>query len=389
MAKVAKMSSVPDLPFEEAVKIDVSYLKMDTKNPRLLNADDNWTDEEIIRELYVSEDLSELLQSISANGYINIEPLIVCLDEADGKYVVLEGNRRLAAIRLFRESDLVAKINSTATGAKISLPTIDGKVIKTLSEISVYRVNDRLDAREYIGFKHINGPAKWESYAKAKYAADWYASSQDISLESIAAKIGDRHDTIKRMVMAIYVLEQAREHELFDLSDITARRFNFSHLYTALGRAAYRKHLGIDKSFSKIDPVPNLVPDANLKNLEEILVWIYGSEQLDRDPIISTQNPDIKILAEVLDSPEALHILRAKRPLYEAHRGSVSSNQTLSEALIDARDNLGTASVNLHGYDGQDGSLLSIAENILEAADAIVNKMRKAREEAAGGDRDR
>lgn len=388
MAEVAKTSSVPDLPLEEAVKIDVSYLKMDTKNPRLLNADDNWTDEDIIRELYASEDLGELLQSIAANGYINIEPLIVCLDKVGGKYVVLEGNRRLAAIRLFRESDLVTKINSMGGGTKISPPKINDKVAKTLSEISVYRVNDRLDAREYIGFKHINGPAKWESYAKAKYAADWYASNQDISLESIAAKIGDRHDTIKRMVMAIYVLEQAKDHELFDLSDVTARRFNFSHLYTALGRAAYRKHLGIDRPFSKIDPAPNLVPNDNLKNLQEILVWLYGSEQLELDPIIRTQNPDIKTLAEVLDSPEALHILRAKRILHEAHKGSVPSNQTFSEALIHARDNLGTASVNLHGYDGRDGSLLSIAENIHEAADSIVNKMRRARKEATGGDRD-
>jgi len=55
-----------------------------------------------------------------------------------------------------------------------------------------------------------------------------------VTLEEISGKIGDRHDTIKRMVAAIYVLEQAEREGIFSLSDRKIAKFNFSHLYTAL-----------------------------------------------------------------------------------------------------------------------------------------------------------
>ena len=100
---------------------------------------------------------------------------------------------------------------------------MDDVVRASLEEVSVYRVRDRESARAFIGFKHINGPAKWDAYAKAKFAAEWYRAGQvdGVGLEEIAAAIGDRHDTVKRMVSAIYVLEQARENELFDIEDRT------------------------------------------------------------------------------------------------------------------------------------------------------------------------
>ena len=82
-------------------------------------------------------------------------------------------------------------------------------------KFSVYYVGDREDARSFLGFKHINGPAKWDAYAKARFAAEWYDTSRGTSLSEIAKAIGDRHDTIKRMVSAIFVLDQAQQNNLF------------------------------------------------------------------------------------------------------------------------------------------------------------------------------
>ena len=192
------MASITTVPVERLV--------LDHCNPRLMSVDSDTTDEEIIAQLYRAEDLGELLQSIAANGYLDIEPLIVL--EQDRGLIVLEGNRRLAAIRLFREPDLVVRV-SERQRFRIRLPGITDKYRATLDRVSVYRVASREDARSFIGFKHINGAAKWESYAKARFAADWYRNG-GISLADIADRIGDKHDTIKRMVNAIYVLEQAQ-----------------------------------------------------------------------------------------------------------------------------------------------------------------------------------
>ena len=193
------------VPLTSVAKVSVERLKLDGLNPRLFAIGDEPSDIDIISELYRSEDLNELLQSIAANGYLDIEPLIVL--EEHGYLTVLEGNRRLAAIRLFETPALVNQILER-TRVRITVPTLPERLRDTIREVSVYRVNSRKDARSFIGFKHINGAAKWGSYAKARFAANWHRSGE-VTLEEIAAQIGDNHDTIKRMVNGIYVLEQA------------------------------------------------------------------------------------------------------------------------------------------------------------------------------------
>ena len=369
---------------DETMDVDVRRLALDVKNPRLLRADGSEGDEYIIADLYKAEDLRELLQSISTNGYMNIEPLVVVLDEDAEKLVVLEGNRRLAAIFLLLDDKLVERTEKVG-GVSIDMPVVDGNVKKSLQSISVFRVKSREDARDYIGFKHINGPAKWNSYAKARFAALWHRE-EGISLKEIARRIGDRHDTVRRMATAIYVLEQAKREGVYDISDRSFERFNFSHLYTALSRSDYMEYLGIGKSWTGIEPGSNLIPKDKLERLGNVLVWIFGSKQKDQEPIVRTQNPDIKRLGEVLCSNEGRHILQAGGDLDEAHKGTVSSEMTLSTALINARKNLGLAATSLTGYDGRDDSLLHIAQNVSQAAKAVYAQMKKASRDAEDDD---
>ena len=198
------------MEFETITKVAVAQLRLDRLNPRLIGEDDRASDEAIVARLYRAADLDELLQSITANGYMDIEPLVVMDDpEArNGELIVLEGNRRLAALRLLREPDLARSI-AASEGLRISIPPIADPLRATLDEVSVYPVANRERARSFIGFKHINGPAKWDAYAKARFAAEWYKAerSEGVDLAVIARAIGDKHDTIKRMVSAIYVLD--------------------------------------------------------------------------------------------------------------------------------------------------------------------------------------
>lgn len=373
-----------DVPLEDTTKVNVDWLKLDRDNPRLVGVSARTTEDGVIAQLYRGEDLGELLQSIAANGYLDIEPLIVLLDPTDQKLTVLEGNRRLAAIRLFREPALVDVI-ARNDRLRIVVPNIESTVLATLNEVSVYRVPNRDAARSFIGFKHINGAAKWESYAKGKFAAEWYRSG-NVSLEDISEKIGDKHDTIKRMVAAIYVLEQAERKDVFSLDDRKVTKFNFSHLYTALSRTTYRAYLGLEAAWAKYDPQPDPVPADKLDRLREVLVWIYGSKEDSKEPVVQSQNPDIKYLGEALASAEGLHILRAGGTLAEAHASTRPANETFSAALLQARSILREAANNLRGYDGGDQSLLNIAEDVSETAQAIHDRMKKKYKDAIGND---
>ena len=370
------------MEFKKPEKVAVERLRLDRRNPRLVGEGENASQKEMIARLYLSDDLEELLQSISANGYMDIEPLIVMPADpqsSGGKLIVLEGNRRLAALRLLREPDLVSKIKKSE-GFSIRVPTIDEKVRDTLNMVSVCHVDSREAARSFIGFKHINGPAKWDAYAKAQFAAEWYKSGRDngVDLESIAKAIGDRHSTIKRMVFAIYILDQAKKEDLFDIEDrYTPTKLNFSHLYTALARSEYMKYLGLDTKWARHDPEPNQVAPEKSQELQNVLIWIYGSKKDDKEPVIKSQNPDIKRLGTVLAHAEGRHVLEATYNLNAAYASTESVDTRFIEALIKARENIQAAAGLLRAYDGQDQSLLDIADDIKEVAETVHGRMRR------------
>ena len=369
----------------ETMDIDVSRLRLDCKNPRLVDSDGSMTEEQIIAGLYNTEALDELLYSMATNGYMNIEPLVVCLEDSDKRFVVIEGNRRLAAIMLLQDKKLSEKVEAAGC-PKINIPNIDKKNLDSLSRVSVHHVKAREDAREFIGFKHINGPAKWDSYAKAKFAAEWHETKK-LSLDDIASKIGDRHDTVKRMVTAIYILKQAEKEEIYFISDRANEKFNFSHFYTAISRSDYMKYLGIGKSWAGVKPNHKLVPEDKLECLGFVLVWMFGSKEKGKKPLVRTQNPDIKRLGEVLDNKNALRILQSEENLDEAHMGTKTSEDNLYDSLRNAQRHLAIAATNLDGYDGKDSGLLRMAKNVANAAKAIVGQLKGLRRDT-GKDKD-
>ena len=375
---------------ETTTRVPVERLHLDRENPRLVDGPAAAADEAIIARLYRSAELDELLQSISANGYLDIEPLVVMavpvaapvkrVAEGD-EFVVLEGNRRLATLRLLREPELANRIKRQER-TRIAVPAIDDARRKTLDEVSVYRVADRKRARAFIGFKHINGPAKWNAYAKARFAATWYRSNGD-SLDEIANAIGDRHDTVKRMVSAIYVLEQARERELFDIEERYDRKFNFSHLYTALSRSEYMHYLGLDVGWARHDPKPNQIPPDKLDRLKQVLVWIYGAKPDDKRPVVRSQNPDIKLLGEVLANAEGLHVLETTGRLDDAHVSTEPADSRLTASLLRARSAIREASHAVRAYDGQDQSLFDIAQDVRATAEMVCSSMETRRRRSA------
>jgi len=375
-----KLRPTTKVPVNSTAKVPVGELRFDRRNPRLIGQGADASDESIIAQLYRSAELDELLQSVSTNGYLDIEPLIVMADSNGAGLIVLEGNRRLATLRLLREEDLARRVG-TSERLRITVPQVDESLRASFDRVSVYRVATRKDARSFIGFKHINGAAKWDPYAKARFAADWYRNEQ-VSLDKIARAIGDRHDTIKRMVSAIYVLEQAKKEEQFDLEDRSTRKFNFSHLYTALSRSQYMKYLGIETAWARYDPEPDPVPQKRLSRLRKVLVWIYGSKEENSEPVVHAQNPDIKRLGEVIVHTEALHVLEETSDLAQAHESTEPADRRFTASLIRARSEIRDASASLRAYDGQDESLLDIAEDVKETAETVHQRMKKKFREA-------
>ena len=367
---------------EIPTKVSVDLLRLDDQNPRLTNRPER-SEAALIAELYRSAELDELLLSMSSNGYLDIEPLVVMEAAAKGELVVLEGNRRLASLRLLSMPDLVSRLHRDE-GLRVPVPEVPDSLRPTFEQVTVYRVPDRERARPLIGFKHINGTQKWNAYAKAKFAAKWYKDS-DVSLDQIARAIGDRHDTIKRMVSAIYVLEQASNERLFEVEDRFPKKFNFSHLYTALSRSEYMEYLGLASGWARYDPMPDPVPADRTRELRQVLRWIYGCRPDDEKHIVKRQNPDIKRLGEVLAKPEAIHELKVTANLDRAHEVAEPVTTRFTKSLIESRRALQAAVGSVRAYDGRDESLLEISEDIKETAEVLHSRMKEKHQRDGDG----
>lgn len=337
-------------PIGEAEKVSVELLDFDQNNPRFTpdKKPSSDGDSAVIAMLASSADLSELIQSISTAGYINIEPLIVI--ERDGRLAVLEGNRRLAAVKALRDPEL-------AKAARVSVPPMAPDKAATLDALLAYRVEHEDDARDLIGFKHINGPQSWDAFAKARFAARWLDDEQKkpdqtgMNLQQIASRMGDQHMTMHRMVAALYVLNQAEANDVYDIADRKKKSFSFSHLYTGLSYEEFTNYLGMPRPDRNADPDPDPVPVDRFDELRNLLIWLYGSKNRDLEPAVKSQNPDLGRLREVLSSPAAIRILAERNDLNEAIITATPADVRFQRHIIAANADLAHALSTMEGFD--------------------------------------
>ena len=92
---------------ERLVNIPTAELHFDRRNPRLFlepNLAKDLSDTDFVRLLWRDFAVDEVALSIGSNGFFRHEPLFIAVEE--GRRVVIEGNRRLAAVRLLLDPKL-------------------------------------------------------------------------------------------------------------------------------------------------------------------------------------------------------------------------------------------------------------------------------------------
>ena len=361
------------LPVNESIFVATDLLHFDHHNPRFTpnKRPEETDDESIIRFIDRTADLSELIESMAANGYIKVEPMIVW--EHDDKLVALEGNRRLAALKCLRDPSLAER-----TG--VALPEISAANRATLDEVSVWRVEDRSAAQDLIGYKHINGPQPWDAYAKALFAMRWLEAEKEkangLSLMDITKKMGDRHDTLRRMVIAAFVIKQAEESNIWSVDQRKNKHFSFSHLYTGLSYGEFLDFLGMERLPRSEDPAIKPVPKAKYKELSRLLSWLYGNKGEDEEPVIRSQVADLKKLRNVLGSKVATQKLATTRKLDDADITATPRFELFAYNVYNAQHCLTAALQYQSGFDDFDSDsqlgLVDTLELIRKDVESLV-----------------
>lgn len=364
---VAKKSQV-DSNGSQYERVQTKNLLFDSKNPRLVEYLEGVqsNQEDLCRLLWEQMAVDELALSIAASGYFDFEPLFVV--EENAKLIVIEGNRRLAAVKLLLDEDLRQKLRAT------DLPKINKVRAKSLEQLPVIRTT-REDAWQHLGFKHVNGPAKWDSYPKAHYIAEVH-NSFGVPLNEIANQIGDKHRTVQRLYRALMVIEQAERLKVFHRENRHKGHFSFSHLTTGLGYDGIVEFLEVkDESAEQKSPVP----PRKKQQLGELCRWLFGDKTLDEPPVVESQNPHLRQLNEVLQNKKATEALRDGMPLSVALEVSYGDEYLFRQSMQTAKGALETAQrLTQRGYVPKDieASLTSAA--VAHLAERLVAASRNS-----------
>jgi len=155
-------------------QLDIDELLLDLQNPRISKAS---SQREAIQKIIEDQDvkLVVLAESIVTDGLNPMDRWLV-LKSADerGKYIVLEGNRRLATIRLLHNPAVMNDLEVRAPVKKRLEELAKQFAVKSIEPIDCYEIDDRADAATWLTQRHTgenqgSGIVNWGGMATARF----------------------------------------------------------------------------------------------------------------------------------------------------------------------------------------------------------------------------
>lgn len=306
-------------------EIDLNRLTFDPKNPRLPHKFYNQEDESLVIDYMIRhENIIELMKSISITGYSDAEPLLVVPNQDN--FIVVEGNRRLAALKLLSNPKL----------AKIRINTIK-EVLEEAehrpSKIPCIVYEERSDILDYLGYRHITGVKDWGPLEKARYLDQLYSIySIDRNSTSVYSKlakmIGSKSDYVAKLHTSLKLYEVANDSAFFD-TEITDNDIDFSWIPTAIGYKGIREFIGLERN--SIENIPYL----NSENLKKIFIWLFDPKKK-----VVPESRQISQLAKVTEHSEAIEKLKVSGSLDEALLYTSAPKDLFIELLKKSKESL-------------------------------------------------
>lgn len=344
MAKVTKQGRKMRRP---RLDLPVERLFFDKDNPRLPEEIQGKNQAELLKALYRGFNLEEVGESMAQNGYFDEEPLVVIphklprklhrvdpnkkefqafIEKTDTQFTVVEGNRRLAAVKVLLDSGLRDKLRVR------HWPEVAAGIREQLEVLPVIVYPKREQVVPYLGVRHIVGIQKWDSYAKARYIASLVDKGR--SLSKVEAQIGDSQGSARKNYISLKLLEQAESE--FDY-DTQKAKSSFSLLMLGIGQGKIKRFLGLPTRVNDTN-IEAPVEKNKLDNLENLMSWLFGDER--NLPVIKESRDITNYLSHVVESEESLKHLQRTRDLVSAYDLSDGEEKMVLKYLTDANRKL-------------------------------------------------
>jgi len=284
-----------------------------------------------------------LVESFRKNGFIRYEPLVV--RQMNGKYVVIEGNRRLAAVRHIVEN----KEGSFSPGliAKLKkIPVLIFHQEEDQSHIQAMRV--------YLGVRHLFGFKDWPAESKAKFLDEQIKSGED--LERTVDELGITKSAVRRYLVPYRVIRKAKQH-LRGISDQ-----EFWILGEALTRSAIPDYIELEVNPDTLD-----VEGYNLSKLRKLIDFLYGEVTVN-----GARNFLTRKITDTRDSSKLAKVLSDSKAAASLERGA-----SLEEALLEVQ----TPKENVKRLRNQLGELAVIIRSITAGGDKSAKDLKRRYQE--------
>lgn len=312
-------------------KLNPLDLELDPQNPRLTREEEGRSQEELLRIMIERFEADLLAKSIIASGYLHIDPLIGY--QHNSTVTILEGNRRVAAIKLLLKPELAPeKHQSKWQKLSEQLPKNYRDELSTIP-VDVYNDRNDIDLKAYIGFRHVTGVLQWPPLEKAGFIAQMV--ERGLTYEEIARRLGSYATHVERHYAAYRLVRQAADEEIPGTESMENL---FGVLLRALQTPDVAKFLGISYPHNpkqSAKPVPN----KNLENLRYFVEWTFGTKDKGR---VLKDSRDLTKWGQILQSPAAVRYLK-NTPQPEFDRAWLKSGgqkESLVESLYTASDRL-------------------------------------------------
>ena len=319
--------------------LNIQELIYDPKNPRLpssLVKGDNQKD--VINWMLSDAAILELMGSIGEKGFFPAEPLLVVKStEEEGKYIVVEGNRRLTAAKLLKHPELAEKRKNA-----IAIIVKEAKIIP--DKLPAFIFTNRLQILDYLGFKHITGVKPWSALAKAKYLKDLQVEYKDLEIvlqyRNLAKAIGSRSDYVRDLLVGLQLYEKIAEYDYFNIDNLNEDTIEFGVYYTALGRSNIPQFLGVDRNSET--PIINL----NIQNLKDFTEWV--SQKNEQNVTRLGESRNLTKLSQVVSHSKALSAFREGKSLDEALMYTEEPDKLFQTSILESLNKINLANSYFH-----------------------------------------
>ena len=355
-------------------RIPLKDLRLDDANPRFGGVSGNLGNQpDVLDHIVKTFGVDDVISSLAINGYFEAEPLVGRRDDSEGPVIIVEGNRRLAACLIITNDERASRqdVRIRKYGqlwSQHGCPAID-----PLPCIVFSGEGRKKALLSYLGVRHIASAQPWDSYAKAAWVARVVAENH-LPLAEVAEMIGDRHQTIQRLLEGYHFIQQLISERAF-IPENSNRRgrgsvtdYPFSWIYTILGYSSTREFLELRDR----DPQPNPVLPARIDDAGMVVKSMFGDASKGRSAAIDDSR-ELGDLAKALKDEEKVRLLRSGRRLAEIDQLTRPVGERLRDGLGQVRD-----------LQGEMVKTLSEAEVGAELADRLASpaktNVRMARE---------